>query len=162
MIILNKPYVSDFLVETIDKNNFTVLDNEIARKYFPQERLTKTNDAVVEKLFYSNSENSIDWILENMADSELACPLLPESGCARHIPDRTASGADRLTERQPAPVLRCPRFPESPAEESSAVWQERRKAGLMRVPCGARKLPVQPLRLLHRDGRYLLPSGFGA
>ena len=72
MIILNKPYVSDFLVETIDKNNFSVLDNEIARKYFPQERLTKTKDAVDEKLFYSNSENSIDWILENMADSELA------------------------------------------------------------------------------------------
>lgn len=72
MIILNKPYVSDFLVETIDKNNFSVLDNEIARKYFPQERLTKTKDAVVEKFFYSNSENSIDWILENMADSELA------------------------------------------------------------------------------------------
>ena len=72
MIILNKPYVSDFLVETIDKNNFSVLDNEVARKYFPQERLTKTKDAVVEKLFYSNSENSIDWILENMADTELA------------------------------------------------------------------------------------------
>ena len=72
MIILNKPYVSDFLVETIDKNNFTVLDNEIARKYFPQECLTSTKNAVSEKLFYSNSENSIDWILENMADTELA------------------------------------------------------------------------------------------
>lgn len=72
MIILNKPYVSDFLVETIDKNNFSVLDNEIARKYFPQERLTSTKKAIEEKLFYSNSENSIDWILENMTDSELA------------------------------------------------------------------------------------------
>jgi hypothetical protein len=72
MIILNKPYVSDFLVKTINKNIFSVLDNEIARKYFPQERLTKTNDAVDEKLFYSNSENSIDWVLENMPESDLA------------------------------------------------------------------------------------------
>ena len=33
MIILEKPYVSDFLIETINKNNICVLDNEIARVY---------------------------------------------------------------------------------------------------------------------------------
>lgn len=72
MIILNKPFVSDFLIETIRKNNFSVLDNEVSRKYFSQERLTSTKDAKKEQIFYSNSENSIDWILENLSESELA------------------------------------------------------------------------------------------
>ena len=72
MIILNKPYVSDFLIETINKNSFSVLDNEVARNYLPKERLTSTEDAIKEKLFYSNSENSIDWVLENMPESDLA------------------------------------------------------------------------------------------
>ena len=39
MIILEKPYVSDFLIETIKNNNFPVLDNEISRKYFSKDCL---------------------------------------------------------------------------------------------------------------------------
>ena len=34
MIILEKPYVSDFLIETIKKNNFKVLDNDDNPKVF--------------------------------------------------------------------------------------------------------------------------------
>ena len=48
MIILNKPYVSDFLIETINKNGFSVLDNEVARNYLPKECLTSTEDAIKE------------------------------------------------------------------------------------------------------------------
>ncbi len=75
MIILAKPYVSDFLIETIKKNNFAVLDNEIARQYFDEKYLTDTKDAIKKyqqgELFYTNSENSIDWISDNLKNSPL-------------------------------------------------------------------------------------------
>ena len=72
MFILNNPYVSDFLIETIRKNNYKVLDNEIARNYFSPYELTGEKDALKENIFYTNSENSIDWIMENMPQSDLA------------------------------------------------------------------------------------------
>lgn len=72
MFILNNPYVSDFLVETIRKNDYKVLDNEIARNYFSSGELTGEKDALKENIFYTNSENSIDWIMENMPQSDLA------------------------------------------------------------------------------------------
>ncbi len=75
MIILNKPYVSDFLVETIKKNGFSVLDNEIARNYFDIKDLTSSDEAVKlssGELIYSNSENSIDWVLENLQNSDIS------------------------------------------------------------------------------------------
>ena len=72
MFILNNPYVSDFLIETIRKNNYKVLDNEIARNYFSPYELTNEKDALKENIFYTNSENSIDWIMENMPQSDLA------------------------------------------------------------------------------------------
>lgn len=75
MIILEKPYVSDLLVETIKKNNFAVLDNEVARQYLPSQYLLSQNDALdaaKNELVYSNSENSLDWILNNLEGSKLA------------------------------------------------------------------------------------------
>lgn len=74
MIILEKPYVSDFLVETIKKNKFSVLDNEVARKYFANNELMpaeKATEFAQKELVYSNSENSIDWILNNLKGSRL-------------------------------------------------------------------------------------------
>lgn len=59
MIILEQPYVSDFLIDTIKKNNFKVLDNEIARQYLGAEFLVDGEHA---DLIYTNSENSIDWV----------------------------------------------------------------------------------------------------
>lgn len=75
MIILNKPYVSDFLIETIKKNNFVVLENDIAKSY--NLKTTSSKDAVEKyfsqnELFYSNSENSIDWVMNNLKNSNLA------------------------------------------------------------------------------------------
>lgn len=75
MIILNKPYVSDYLIQTIKENNLSVLENEIAKQYNLK---TTDNKTAIEKyineneLFYTNSENSIDWIMNNLADSHLA------------------------------------------------------------------------------------------
>ena len=73
MIILNKPYVSDFLIETIKKNGFKVLDNEIARNYFNKEELLSSDEAIRNNdLIYSNSENSIDWVVENLKNSDIS------------------------------------------------------------------------------------------
>ncbi len=76
MIILEKPYVSDFLIETIKNNNFDVLDNEVSRNYFSKGELVSFEDAVQKynqgELFYSNSENSIDWIAQNLPISDIS------------------------------------------------------------------------------------------
>lgn len=73
MIILNKPYVSDFLVETIKKNGFKVLDNEVARQFLSIDELTSETCAknMKNELFYSNSENSIDWVIENFENEDI-------------------------------------------------------------------------------------------
>ena len=75
MFILEEPYVSDFLIETIKKNNYTVLDNNIAEQYFPSEKLIKIKDIQNlpdDEIIYSNSENSVDWIVTNMPESDTA------------------------------------------------------------------------------------------
>ncbi len=74
MIILENPYVSSYLIETIKKNKFSVLDNEISRRYFSDRELTSTTDAVEvlkEEPLYSNSENSIDWVFDNLKNSDI-------------------------------------------------------------------------------------------
>ena len=74
MIILENPYVSDFLIETIKRNKFSVLNNEIARKYLNENELLAGEFAIntaKEELIYTNSENSIDWIDENLSDENI-------------------------------------------------------------------------------------------
>ncbi|RLA38505.1 MAG: ATP-grasp domain-containing protein [Gammaproteobacteria bacterium] len=79
MIILDKPYVSEFLKETIRKNNIPVLKNPTAVKMFrdsgfelidAQDALKQIKTGVNGKI-YSNSENAISWIKDNLADTEL-------------------------------------------------------------------------------------------
>lgn len=72
MFILNNPYISDFLIETIKENKYKVLDNEISRNYFKEEELISDELAKKEQVFYSNSENSIDWIIENLPESQVS------------------------------------------------------------------------------------------
>ena len=81
MIIIEKPYASEFLIDTIAQNDWPVLKNdaileaeieegafdlippEIAKNYY----LTQEYP-----LIYSNSENAISWVLENLPDSNLS------------------------------------------------------------------------------------------
>ena len=75
MIILEKPYVSDFLVETIQKNNFSVLDNDVSVQFLDKKFLLSENEALKmsnNELFYSNSENSTDWILEKFPSFDVS------------------------------------------------------------------------------------------
>lgn len=74
MIILENPYVSNFLIATIKKNNFSVLDNEIARNYFKLDDLLSREEAIKAALqegIYSNSENSINWVADNLKDFKI-------------------------------------------------------------------------------------------
>ena len=75
MIILEKPYVSDFLVETIKKNKFSVLENEVSATFFAKDFLVNQKDAIKcssNELFYSNSENSTDWILDKFPSFDVS------------------------------------------------------------------------------------------
>ncbi len=74
MIILEKPYISDFLTDTIKNNNFSVLKTNLSKSILPDNFLIEENKAVELKneLFYSNSENSIDWILKNFGSEEIS------------------------------------------------------------------------------------------
>ena len=72
MFILNNPYVSDFLIQTIKENDYKVLDYGLASKYFSKNDLILSEIAKNDSKFYLNSEDSIDWIFENLAESDLA------------------------------------------------------------------------------------------
>ncbi len=87
MIILENPYVSEFLVETIKKNRFRVLNNEVARKYFDPAELLSNDEAKNCELVYSNSENSIDWVSKNYQNKPLAqmIELSKDKGAFREI-----------------------------------------------------------------------------
>ncbi len=79
MIIIDKPYVSDHVVQTILKNKFKVLRNHVSESIlngYP-ELLLNEDEAV--KMFledpdqriYTVSENSIEWVVKNMGFTEL-------------------------------------------------------------------------------------------
>lgn len=81
MIILEKPYVSGFLIDTIVQNDWAVLENETidnadieegALEIIPSEVAKEYYGQVEYPLIYSNSENSINWVLENLPDSNLS------------------------------------------------------------------------------------------
>ena len=75
MILLDKPYVSDFLFETIEKNNFPVIRTSVSEEMTDGKLLNLiSSDEVIREfkkseipLLYTNSENSISWIETNLA-----------------------------------------------------------------------------------------------
>ena len=79
MIILDKPYVSEFLISTLEKNSIPVIHNSVAKELATGRNLLliSEKDAVAEFdknpacLLYTNSENSISWIENNLLKSRL-------------------------------------------------------------------------------------------
>ena len=75
MIILEKPYVSDLLAETVQRLQLPVLSNEVSMSLSEKYDLNIVEaDRLVDKLkkakrhlLYSNSEDSIKWIEDNLA-----------------------------------------------------------------------------------------------
>jgi len=80
MILIDKPFVSDFLIDTIKKNNFEIiatkeateliLDNDL--NWVSEEDAIKTISNNPNERVYTNSENSIAWIFKNFKDSKLS------------------------------------------------------------------------------------------
>jgi hypothetical protein len=74
MLILDHPYVSEFLKNTAEELHIPVLNNEMAARLNTEKRLKLFDEAefiesIKEKgeyALYSNSENSIGWISENL------------------------------------------------------------------------------------------------
>jgi len=81
MFILEKPYVSEFLVDTIIQHDWAVLDNKAVEESGIEDgafRLWSTEKAANNyikqeyPLIYANSENAISWVLENLPKSNLS------------------------------------------------------------------------------------------
>ena len=79
MILLDKPYVSDFLIKTIIKNKIPVVKTSESVGLIPfGEQVFITENEAIQKLqtgndmLYTNSENSIGWIEKNLFYSNLA------------------------------------------------------------------------------------------
>ncbi len=74
MIILDKPFVSDFLVDTVIRNSYPVLNNETAVMFDSENKMNlissenavqHLNETEYPKL-YTNSENSGEWIINHL------------------------------------------------------------------------------------------------
>ena len=80
MYIIEKPYVSEYLVDTIINHDWNVLDNQTVEECGLEEGVfellpseTATNHYLQQEfpLIYSNSENAISWVMENLPQSNL-------------------------------------------------------------------------------------------
>jgi len=75
MIIVDKPYVSEFLKQTLIKYQFPVLDTPQIRQfglngninYWSEKKAIEHFKNNPESRLYTNSENAINWISENLA-----------------------------------------------------------------------------------------------
>jgi hypothetical protein len=74
IILLDYPYVSDFILETVKSNNIAVIKTKAAKQLANDFNLTFISEAEAIKQFktncrtllYTNSENSIHWISKNL------------------------------------------------------------------------------------------------
>ena len=79
MILIDKPFASQFLIETIKENNFPIISTHIAREMIDDGSLNWVSNEEAKDIFaknpntplYTNSENSISWIETNLKFSKL-------------------------------------------------------------------------------------------
>jgi len=83
MILIDKPFASDFLIKTIKENNYSIIATETAKKMIQDESLNWISESAAKKKFnkkanfpvYTNSENSISWIEKNFKTSVLPAQI---------------------------------------------------------------------------------------
>lgn len=79
MILIDQPYISDFLIKTIKENNFEVISTKEAKLLIKDDSLNwiSEKDAIniianrKNPLVYTNSENSLMWIFNNLKETKL-------------------------------------------------------------------------------------------
>lgn len=80
MFLIDKPFVSEFLIETIKANNFNIIATKVAKELIPDENLAWISEAQAviriknnpQLPIYSNSENALGWIQEHLGETTLA------------------------------------------------------------------------------------------
>ena len=80
MILIDYPYVSEFLLNTIKKNNYEIVSTKSARELLKDESLAWISEEeavkqLIEKadtVLYSNSENALAWLAQHLGDSTLS------------------------------------------------------------------------------------------
>ncbi len=83
MILVDKPYLSDFLKKTSKKHNLAMVNTEAAREFNlgAADNLLAERDAIdwlranKDARVYTNSENAIGWIAENLAFTDLPAKI---------------------------------------------------------------------------------------
>ncbi|PLX11378.1 MAG: ATP-grasp domain-containing protein, partial [Marinilabiliales bacterium] len=79
MILIDKPYVSDYLLKTIKDYNLKIIETGTAKEFTNDNSLNwiKESDAIKilednpKQILYSNSENSINWVEKNLTNTVL-------------------------------------------------------------------------------------------
>ncbi len=79
MFLIDKPYASDFLIKTIRKNEFNVVSTPVAKELLSDNALSWiSEEEAVRRLkenpetpLYSNSENALAWVADNLDGSDL-------------------------------------------------------------------------------------------
>ena len=79
MFLIDKPFASDFLINTIKENHFKIVATKEAKELITDDSLhwVSENEAILEiendptVSVYTNSENSIAWIFKKIKDSKL-------------------------------------------------------------------------------------------
>ena len=79
MLLIDKPFASDFLIKTIKENKFPIIITEASKSMISDESLNWISEKKAinrykkekDLLVYSNSENAISWIEKNLSFSKL-------------------------------------------------------------------------------------------
>ncbi|TFH34648.1 MAG: ATP-grasp domain-containing protein [Bacteroidia bacterium] len=79
MFLIDKPYVSDFLIETIRVNNYKIVSTREAKELIPdnslnwigEEEAIRNIESDPHSAVYISSENSMTWIARNLSSSKL-------------------------------------------------------------------------------------------
>jgi biotin carboxylase len=79
MILIDKPFASDFLIKTIKENHFPIIATKVAKSMISDNELNWISEKEAIEQFkkepktplYSNSENAISWIEKNLGFSKL-------------------------------------------------------------------------------------------
>jgi hypothetical protein len=79
MFLIDKPYISDFLLKTIKDNDFSILATPVAQAMISDENLNWISESAARKRIlnnpgtkiYTNSENAIAWIERNLTATDI-------------------------------------------------------------------------------------------
>lgn len=80
MLLIDKPYVSDFLIQTLQEEQFPVLQSELLPTNGATRKINQKNSSELvasyrsgqDDLLYTNSENILQWIHDQLGDTDIS------------------------------------------------------------------------------------------